>query len=411
MTGYLTTTVVRRGAQRPPLLSLALLLVPPVIAGGCDPPSEPAVVVIEPSNPPALVAFREEADPQWKAVIAERDGTFRVRPAGPYHVVIACEWSAVHPSSVWIMEYARTPEDGPSVKHECVRDTYDFNVRGQVGPPGVAYFGTTSRAGYDPQWGFDFPVVAGSYDLFIRVDAQLAIRRDLAISAYTDLGPIDFTLEDTVTLVPVTFRVSNQQPDEIAKVGSHLDTGSTTAVLQEPMTAATGWTSMFVPESALRATDRQIATVSASRIGVGPKHQSYRRSSARDVRVSDPPSLALPEPLGPVTFEKVGDRLTATVSLLPEHDEVTLRWTTESGGVGKDHRIELSRAFLDAATASSIALELAGIPSFRDEWRHAPEVQQRYELFTNRRLPGELESSSVSELTPRVLPAGPTPRP
>jgi hypothetical protein len=135
------------------------------------------------------------------------------------------------------------------------------------------------------------------------------------------------------------------------------------------MLGSGGWTTRLAPESVLRTPDRQTAMFLASRLNVGPKLQNYYRFVERDVRVGDPTAVALPEPLGPVTFEKVEDRLTATGSTLPEHDELSLVWGSITMSGRKDHAIALSRHFLDATGAASISLELRDIPGFKDEWR------------------------------------------
>lgn len=391
----------RRGAGRHPLLSLALLAAP--LAVGCDegepPPDETMTVTIATATgaPPALVAFRDEDDTAWQAVTAGSDGTFQVKPAGPYRVVIACEGAGSLGVRVDIKQYARTLEDGLSIEHACAPASYPFHVRGQIAQSGVAYLGEFNRAGFTPPWSFDFPAASGTFDLVMRTGERIALRRDLAVTGDVNLGSIDVSQENPADLVKVTFMVSGQQQGELINASSYLDTGTTNATLQDPMSGSGGWTTALAPESVLRTTDRQTAQFFASRLNVGPKLQNYYRFVERDVRVGGPTAVTLPEPLGPVTFEKVDDRLTATGSTLPEHDEISLGWGSITMSGTKDHAIALSRHFLDATGEASISLELRDIPGFKDEWRHAPGTQQVYELTASRHLSGEILHSQMNE--------------
>jgi hypothetical protein len=294
-------------------LTLSLLAAP--LAAGCtdDPPAQPAVVTIKTTNPPALVAFREDAAAEWKALTAAADGTFRAEVPGPYRVVIACESTSAGFGSIEVQEYARTPEDGASIEHACAPPAFPFHVRGTVVQSGVGYLGNHNRAGFNADWALDMPAAAGSYDLVMLTAAgRLGIRRDLTIAGDMELGAIDLPDASTVALVSTPFTVSGAQQGEAIGASTRLDTGSTIANLQDAMSGSGAFTAKLAPESALVATDRQIVIFNATTLAQGPGAQNKYRFLERKVRVGDPTTAALPEPLGPVTFEAAAEKLTAT---------------------------------------------------------------------------------------------------
>jgi hypothetical protein len=367
------------------------------LAAGCDEPPPPAAVTVRTGNPPALAVYREEGAADWQALVAAEDGTLRFSPAGPYRVVIACEPRTTGLSSVEIVQYARTPEDGPSIEHACAPADHPFHLRARIAQSGVGYFGDLSRAGFDPDWELDIPAAPGSYDLVLRVGERIAIRRGIEISGDTQLGSIDLPPDSTEALISTTFTVSSPRDGELISASTRLDTGSTIAILQDAMSGSGGWTTKLAPESALLATDRQTAIFMAALLGGAPGAQNHYRTLERDVRVGDPTSAALPEPLGEVAFEVAGDRLTATWAALPAHDEVALRWHSITMSGTKDHEVALSRSFLEATGATSAALELRDIPGLKDEWRHEPGSQQAHVLTARRGGEGEQALSQVNE--------------
>jgi hypothetical protein len=378
------------------LFALSLLSLLSLPAAACD-GEEAEVITVETGNSPALVAYLEEGTAQWQSLVAGEDGKLTFTASGPYRVVIVCEAASGGQASVEVKQYARTPEDGASLEHDCAGGDRPFHLRGQVSLPGVAYFGDLHRAGADPDWQLDIPAARGTYDLVMRAGERIAIRRDIEIAADKDLGSIDLAPASTEALVPMTFTVSNAQQGELISASTRLDTGSTVAILQDAMSGSGGWATKLAPESVLQTTDRQTAILSAAVLAATPEAQNRYRTLQRDVRVGASTSAALPEPLGPVTFEVASDRLTAKWSTLPEHDEVALRWHSITMAGTKDHVVAVSRSFLEATEATSAALELSNIPGFKPEWRHAPASQQTHELTASRSREGEKALSQVNE--------------
>lgn len=377
------------------LFALSLLSLP---AAACDGEGEAEeVIIVETGNSPALVAYQAEGMAAWQPLVAGQDGKLSFPTSGPYRVVVVCEISSAGSSSVEVKQYARTPEDGTSLEHDCARGEHPFHLRAQMSQPGVAYFGDRHGAGFIPDWQLDLPAARGTFDLVMRAGTGIAIRRDLEITADKDLGAIDLAPASLEELVPMTFIVSNAQQGELMNASTRLDTGSTVAILQDAMSGSGGFTTKLAPESVLRTTDRQTAILNATVLAATPGAQNRYRTLQRDVRVGAATAATLPEPLGPVTFEVTGERLTAKWSALPEHDEVTLRWHSTTMAGTKDHVAAVSRSYLEATEATSAALELRDIPGFKAEWRHASGSQQTHELTAIRSREGEKALSQVNE--------------
>lgn len=377
------------------LFALSLLSLP---VAACDGEGEEEeVITVEASNSPALLAYQAEGMAAWQPLVAGQDGKLSFPTSGPYRVVVVCEVSGAGRSSVEVKQYARTPEDGTSLEHDCAPGEHPFHLRAQMSQPGVAYFGDRHGAGFIPDWQLDLPAARGKFDLVMRAGTGIAIRRDIEITADKDLGAIDLAPASLEELVPMTFNVSNAQQGELINASTLLDTGSTIATLQDAMSGSGGFMTKLAPESVLRATDRQTATLMATVLGTTAGAQNRYRMLQRDVRVGAAAAATLPEPLGPVTFAVAGEQLTATWTALPEHDEVALRWHGITMAGTKDHVVSLSRSYLESTDATSAALELRDIPGFKAEWRHASGSQQTHELTAIRSREGEKALSQVNE--------------
>src|ERR1041385_7783652 len=134
-------------------------------------------ITIETTNPPALVAFRNESSAQWQSLATTGTSTFHVDATGPYRVVIACSASIIGNTTG---EIARTPDDDPEVRYTC--QDQPFRVTGQMTQPGAVAVGPTTaiNAGTSAPWTFNLPVAAGSFAivLLFRAPGRWAARRD-----------------------------------------------------------------------------------------------------------------------------------------------------------------------------------------------------------------------------------------
>jgi hypothetical protein len=415
MTGNLVSSNSRSRDLRNGLGQLALGMVLPLalapLAAGCG-DNEPAplevTVAIETAQPPALIAFRDDADAEWHALPIDGRSSFEVKPTGPYRVLIACEFAGDLGPSVEIEEYARTLEDGAAIDHACGGKDRPFHVRGRMAQPGVAYLGAASRGGFMPAWSFDFPAATGTLDLVMRSADQLAIRRGVEIADDVQLGAMDMDQEGAAALISTPFTVGNVRTGELISTGTRLDTGSTATVLQDEMSGAGAWTAKLAPESMLRATDRQTVSLRATELAGAPGEQNRYRIVHRDIRVGGSTAVTLPEPIGPVTFEATADALTAAWQALPEHDAVSLqRYGITMSGT-RTHQLTVSGSFLAAtaaaASAASVTLDLSGVPGFKSEWRQVAASQQTYMLTARH---GSAPEIALSQVNKTVVPGQP----
>ena len=363
-----------------PLLALSLLAV--VVGAGCGDDPGGARVTIQTGQPPALVAFRDEASTEWQTLATSGTSTFEVAATGPYRVVVACERFGDWPS-LWITQYARTPADEPLIEHDCTGIGGPFVARGQMVQPGEVSLGNIGHGSTSSNWSFEIPTAAGSVELVMLFGSftvgfdRLGIRRDVQIAGNTQLASIDLAQEHTEALVPTRFTTANLQPNELLSSQTLLFAGNTIAPLQAsyPLDRSE-WDTKLAPETMLRATDHQNVRIYAAEASSGALLQRRFRGVSRDVHLGDPTSVTLPEPLGPVTFGMTTDRLAATWSTLPEHDDLWLQRTSFSSQSWNFHEIVLSRTFVDATGATSASLDLTGVPGFKREWRHDPTLPQ-----------------------------------
>ena len=340
--------------------------------------------------------------------------TFEISVSGPYRVVVACEGTF----STSIVEHARTAADGALLTHPCSRP-HPFVVRGQMQQPGEVFLGDFGFGASMSVWDFALPADSGTFDLVLLggdlttgLD-RIAIRRDLEITGDIDLGSIDISRESVRALVPTTFTAPNVLSSESRSVSVDVQAGATFASIDNSvLRSESRWTARLVPDGVLRPTDHQTVTLGAYiDTDDGTVRKISSRSVSQDVRVGGSTSMRLPEPLGPVTFAMTADRLTATWSSLPDHDEVSLsRLSLRRGTVQLlVHELRASADFLEVIGATSVVLDLSDIPGLKSEWRHDPAAEPLRSLDVGH---GTLNSgafsevSEVSESPSSDLPAG-----
>jgi hypothetical protein len=361
-----------------PLARLISVLAP--LAAGCtdEPPPEPVLVTIKTGEPPALLAFRDQASSTWQAVATAGVSTFEVNVRGRYEVLIVCENVAPWPSVI-VRQHARTPADQPLIRQQCnsisdpddgdgpVPDPEPFVVRGTMVQPGLLALGTSSDFGGS----FELPTAAGSFDLIMFSEGpsgsyeQLAIRRGIAVAGDTDLGSIDLAQEGVQPLVRTPLSATNLEPGETLGSMVMFQTSSSGIGLGQ-----SGPGMLLAPQGILQATDQQWAEISGYQSSSGEINRARIRTVTREVHTGEPATVTLPESFGPVTFKMTADLLVATWSALPEHDRLWLGSSTSEDDFELHHSLVLSPAFIEATGATSATLDLRDVPGFKSAWRH-----------------------------------------
>jgi hypothetical protein len=390
------------------------------LAVGCGDPDPvkpaPALITVTTTDPPTLIAFRDEAT-GWRSVAVGAATTFELEVAGPYQVVVVCETTSdTEPRSIGVVHYARTPDDERTIDDGCETRPYPYTVSGRMAELGEvslenSSFGVT---GAIPEWDFELPSRAGTFDLVALYGdlavafSHIAIRRDVAVTSDTDVGLLERSAENAQPLVPATFSATNLQPGESTSAFIRLDTRGTITLIQS-RSARTGRATAFVPDTVLIPTDRQRIQMTASMPSSDAVSQIYSRGVSRDVRAGDPTSLTLPEPMGPVAFALSPLRLVATWSTLPDHDTLTLLRVNSGGAslLGAFHEITLTRNFLEATGATNAIIDLTDVPGFSPEWHFDARFDQTRMLTAELRTSvSETVSSSAIESTPGSAAAG-----
>lgn len=403
---------MKRRVLARPISVLASILAPILapLAAGCtdEPPPEPMLVTIRTGEPPALLAFRDQASSKWQAVATAGASTFEVNVRGRYEVVIVCE--EVSWSTVIVWQLARTPLDEPLIRMRCnsIDDPGDvpvrepFVVRGTMVQPGLLALGTSSADGVSPNWSFELPTAAGSFDLVMFSEGasgdydQLAIRRGIAIAGDTDLGVIDLGQEGVQPLVWTPLFTTNLEPDEALYSTVMFQTSSSGIGLGQ-----SGLGMRLAPQGILQATDQQWAEVYAVArqfSSSGITRERTRSTVALDVRPSEPATVTLPDSLGQVTFQMTADRLVAEWSSLPEHAQLWLGSFSVREDLQLEHSFWPSPAFIEATGATSATLDLRNVPGFKSAWLHDP-ADDWYRVLSAERFTsaGDSAVSSVSE--------------
>ena len=341
-------------------------------------------ITVETDVPPAAVAVRDQTSDGWRAVPSAGTSTFDLTVAGAYQVAVACVFEAT--GDVYIAGDARAPSDPPLVLHSCRVPTHNPSapvVSGAMVNPGQVNLGNTGDFSITPNWSFVLRTEPGAYDLvLLDEDAlggppRIALRRALMVTGDVDLGTIDFAQDPGLALVQTWFTTTNLPSDELLTPSLALSIGTTAAFaptqLDLPLghAAAVRWGASLVPDSALQATDRQIASLTASATTtIADVLRETLRVVERDVRTGETAPFTLPEPIGPVTFEMAPHRLTATWSTLGDYTGVSLEMVSvprDSSPI-RSHTLTLSRGFLDEVGTSAM-LDVTEIPGFRGDWQ------------------------------------------
>lgn len=364
----------------------------------------PSRITIRTGEPPALIAFRNEASTQWTIPSATQPGEFVIEVTGPCRVVVACEDRT---RSAVVTQFMQTPADDRLIDYPCVSSTsFPFHVTGEMRQEGEVFLGGFGVGESPAPWRFDLSARAGTFDfvaLFGSLDAgfdQFAIRRDLVITGDLDLGTIDAAQEHAQPVVAARFTATNLDPAEELSATLRVDFGNTPVTADSFGQPADAWELNLLPDSALRPTDSQRADLLASVVVPGEPERVRYRSIGHKVGASNPTSFTLMEPLTSVALEPTRDRLVATWGSLPSFDDIYIsRWSfSDDFSRLLFHDAFLSRSFSDAVGVASTALDFTDVPGLRAEWRHDPALQQLVWFeATARTSAGDSMASGVTE--------------
>lgn len=376
----------------------------------------PPRITVATDRPPALIAYREEASPDWKTPASPSTGRYELEVAGPYRLIIVCADSDV---DVVVTQFARTLDDGRLFEFLCDAPVLPFHVRGQMLQPGTVNFGVTGLRHRTAPWSFDLSTAAGTFDLVaFSGDAatgfdHFEIRRDITVTADRDLGTIDVAQVPAQALVPAQFTATNLAANESTVAHVAMLSGNTDTFTGPTTQPEHAWQVKLVPGTALRSTDTQDVHLLAGASLSEQPMQDSTRAVIRRVRDGGSTLVTLMDAIGPTRFESTADRLVATWASLPECDliDVSRDSFSSSRSVTQDFRI--SHAFMASTGtgATTVTLDFTDVPGFRPEWRHDPTVDQDFAVLASRgTLPDDHTFSQIFEQVPAPTAAGTAPR-
>lgn len=351
---------------------------------------------------PALVAFRDELNPEWMALPMGTSSSYELSVTGRYEIAIGCEGTGERPSFD-LTVYGRTAEDGAALEHRCAGPPRPYRLRANVVKPADLSFGGSSRGSAASPWSFEISTEAGSFALITRHrpfstgTPHIGIRRGIAITGDTDLGELDPSQEAVHALQPRGVVTLNKLPEEGLRWSVSLRAGGTSVSLL-PLNHV--GPVMLAPDDLLLPTDQQVLTVSAS----SPPDStalSRGRSITQELRAGPPVLVTLPPPLEAVTIESAQHRTMVSWEDLPDHDVAVL--SSHSLGnlllPSRSHRLVVSRAFLAQGGANRLALDVRDLPGMKPEWLHDPALDLSESFGITRTADGEKRDSGVSKRT------------
>jgi len=363
----------------------------PDAAAPDGPPAAP-MVTIDTHSAPALVAYRLQSDGAWRTPTASSASTFSFAAEQPYTVIVVCDDNH---GLVTVDQASRAPSDGSETFAFCDSARPDnVDVTGHMAQAGQVSLGNALRElSTMPDWDFTLQPSRGVFDLVASSATRIAIRRDIAIDGPAALAPAIDLVSEGADLVVTPLEVMNATVTEKLASSISLSTPTTSLVaLYDGDPRLT----VVAPGAALRATDRQSLSVTATD-GV------RRRQVTRDaVREDAPRTIMLPPALDAAHFVPESDAIGVTWTALPEHGTLVL--SADAFGTEPSrawfYAATMSPAFERATGATQIVLDTSA-PGFKPTWKF--DVSREYFRSFSAVLERTIEraSSSLTETVHR----------
>jgi hypothetical protein len=363
-------------------------------AAAPDGPPPVPMVTIDTHSAPVLVAYRLQPDGVWRTPTASGVSTFSFAAEQPYTVIVVCDDDH---GFVTVDQASRAPSDGSEIFAFCDSSRpSNVDVTGHMAQAGQVSLGSALRdLSTKPDWDFTLQPSRGVFDLVASSATHIAIRRDIAIDGPTALSPAIDLASEGADLVVTPFEVMNASDRE--KLASSVSLRTPTTLFVSLYDGDPRLT-VVAPGAALRATDRQSLSVTAT------DGASQRQITRDSVREDGPRTIVLPAALDAAHFAPESDAIGVTWSALPEHGALVL------SADAFDFGTEQSRAWFYAATMSPAFERATGVtqlvldtsaPGFKPTWKI--DVSREYSRSFSAVLERTIEraSSSLTETVHR----------
>jgi hypothetical protein len=307
---------------------------------------------------PQLVVFREGVDGPWQSATTKTPTSFEIVVQHPYVVSVVCAESLFDP--VNLSQIARTPDDSHDISVRCGSLDDVHQLTGKMVQAGQLTLGSEATRSARPDWDFLLVAPPGTYDLVARSDAQILVRRGIAVGADdVALGLIDLAQGGTA-FDTVAVNVTNAAADEMLTAAAYLENPTLQLAAELPVGPVSAV--KVAPPSLLIPGDKQTLAVRASK---GP----MTRSLQRPLTTGGSATYTLPAAVGDLQWKLDGGRLTASWTSLPEHDELAMLAFVGGGGRRqRTYTLVASAQFVAATGVEQLGFD-PEIPGYRAEWK------------------------------------------
>lgn len=359
--------------------------------GGNDGP--PVTISITTGFAPALVAFRDGVDAEWRLAGKKAETAYEATVHGPYLVAVVCTDPSTTPSfSGTTTTYAGWTPDDPRALSFCRADVPRYVVTGHMVQAGFVQLGDFGTQSSSTNWNYNLTAPIGTFDLIATSADRVAVRRaitvggDLAVTA-----PIDLAAEGTA-LVATPFTALNAAAADTVTVSVGLLNATSpnvpARIYQGPLATA-----KVAPDAGLLATDTQSVSVRATTA-------TELRALRRPFRVGGDAVFALPPALDGVQWSTTGGQLSVSWGSLPELDLLIgfLGGNAAGGSTPVDYELELGSRYLAATGITHFTYE-TDLAGFQHAWTIDVNAAYTRQLLTQQGTElATLTTSSVAEM-------------
>jgi hypothetical protein len=342
--------------------------------------------------PASLVAYKDGIDADWQPATVTSPTSFDIEVENAFIVAVACE--DLPTGSFTTIRLAQVVSDGDVFAFCGAAIPNTRAVTGHMVQPGRVTIASDLRSSSAPEWDFSLSAVDDTYDLVATTTDAIAFRRGIVVAGDTAVaGPIDVAAEGT-PFVGVAFSVANAAPSEAvsARVTVRPQTNLVSATVYSGALA----TAKAAPASALIATDRQRASVTAT-------EGTLSRSRTRAFAIGGDTAFTLPAPLAAPQWTVDDGELEVRLSSVPAFDFMFIDAFGSSADFSQFwyHDLEVTPAFAAEAgnlriITTSFALE-TDIPGYKPEWKLDLAAQYTRRVFAQTFTATDSASSSSSE--------------
>lgn len=348
-------------------------------------------ITISADAPPALIVFREGANGSWRPATQVTPQTFHARVRGAFTVLAVCP-DLEFPRTQLI---SRVPADGVVEVFCTFPDAGpEHQVVGSMVEPGSVSFASSRRTSAAPNWRFQVPVSAGTYDLVASNADRVAVRRNIAVNGDITLPAVDLAQEGTALLAnPIT--LTNPVPGEQSEAVVFLMTPGTDP--QAQISRGLPANAKIAPDSVLAAgEDQEVSVRSTFNDGI----TSILRSARRSIRSGGNSVFTLRPLLAGLAYT-INNRGELVVSW-SSGERVDFLTFSASDAAGRSISLDVTAGYL-AATGQTRLTLTTNVPGYQPEWK-LDFVTDYYfrdtfaQTFSGGTVPGERWGLTISEL-------------